>query len=144
MEPRSALAECDAAEDHYTLQTTSQNPHLAHLLLSAFYQVDQGYKWRVIGPEVGGRFGSKIYDYPEEIVCLWAAKMALVGVLQLCLAGSVRQHSLGYLLGSWHGHRGARIGRGRGWHVFGHVAGITWAPLAGWLCRLTLLGGETA
>ena len=73
MEPRSAVATYDAAEEHYTLYTTSQNPHVARLVLSAFYQVAPEHKLRVIAPDVGGGFGSKIYIYPEEIVCLWAS-----------------------------------------------------------------------
>jgi carbon-monoxide dehydrogenase large subunit len=73
MEPRSALAIFDGAEDHYTLYTTSQNPHVARLVLSAFYQVAPEHKLRVIAPDVGGGFGSKIYIYPEEITCLWAS-----------------------------------------------------------------------
>jgi len=73
MEPRSAVAQYSAAEDHYTLYTTSQNPHVARLVLSAFYQVAPEHKLRVIAPDVGGGFGSKIYIYPEEIVCLWAS-----------------------------------------------------------------------
>lgn len=73
MEPRSAIATYDEAEDHYTLYTTSQNPHVARLVLSAFYQVAPEHKLRVIAPDVGGGFGSKIYIYPEEIVCLWAS-----------------------------------------------------------------------
>lgn len=73
MEPRSAVATFNAAEDHYTLYTTSQNPHVARLVLSAFYQVAPEHKLRVVAPDVGGGFGSKIYIYPEEIVCLWAS-----------------------------------------------------------------------
>ena len=73
MEPRSAITKYDAAEDHYTLYTTSQNPHVARLVLSAFYQVAPEHKLRVIAPDVGGGFGSKIYIYPEEIACLWAS-----------------------------------------------------------------------
>jgi carbon-monoxide dehydrogenase large subunit len=73
MEPRSAVAIYDEAEDHYTLYTTSQNPHVARLVLSAFYQVAPEHKLRVIAPDVGGGFGSKIYIYPEEITCLWAS-----------------------------------------------------------------------
>jgi len=73
MEPRSALASYDSAEEHYTLWTTSQNPHVARLVLSAFYNVAPEHKLRVIAPDVGGGFGSKIYIYPEEIVCLWAS-----------------------------------------------------------------------
>jgi carbon-monoxide dehydrogenase large subunit len=73
MEPRAAVATYDEAEDHYTLYTTSQNPHVARLVLSAFYNVAPEHKLRVIAPDVGGGFGSKIYIYPEEIVCLWAS-----------------------------------------------------------------------
>lgn len=73
MEPRSAIAVFDQAEDHYTLYTTSQNPHLARLVLSAFYNVAPEHKLRVIAPDVGGGFGAKIYIYPEEITCLWAS-----------------------------------------------------------------------
>ncbi|RVT86806.1 xanthine dehydrogenase family protein molybdopterin-binding subunit [Rhodobacteraceae bacterium CCMM004] len=73
MEPRSAVAIFDTAEDHYTLYTTSQNPHLARLVLSAFYNVAPEHKLRVIAPDVGGGFGAKIYIYPEEITCLWAS-----------------------------------------------------------------------
>ncbi len=80
MEPRAALAIYDAAEEHHTLYTTSQNPHVARLVLSAFYQVAPEHKLRVIAPDVGGGFGSKIYIYPEEIVCLWASKRAGVPV----------------------------------------------------------------
>ena len=80
MEPRAALAEYDVAEDHFTLWTTSQNPHVARLVLSAFYQVAPEHKLRVIAPDVGGGFGSKIYIYPEELVCLWASKKTGVPV----------------------------------------------------------------
>ncbi len=73
MEPRAAIATYNDAEDHYTLHTTSQNPHLARLVLSAFYNVAPEHKLRVIAPDVGGGFGAKIYIYPEEIVCLWAS-----------------------------------------------------------------------
>jgi carbon-monoxide dehydrogenase large subunit len=73
MEPRSAVAKYDDAEEHYTLYTTSQNPHVARLVLSAFYQVAPENKLRVIAPDVGGGFGAKIYIYPEEITCLWAS-----------------------------------------------------------------------
>lgn len=73
MEPRSAIATYKPADDHYTLYTTSQNPHVARLVLSAFYQVAPEHKLRVVAPDVGGGFGSKIYIYPEEIVCLWAS-----------------------------------------------------------------------
>src|SRR6266849_1098667 len=74
MEPRAAIAEYNEAEEHFTLYTTSQNPHVARLVLSAFYNIAQEHKLRVIAPDVGGGFGSKIYIYPEEMVALWASK----------------------------------------------------------------------
>jgi carbon-monoxide dehydrogenase large subunit len=80
MEPRAALAHYDEAEEHYTLWTTSQNPHVARLVLSAFYNIAPEHKLRVIAPDVGGGFGSKIYIYPEEMVCLWASKKTGVPV----------------------------------------------------------------
>src|SRR5690606_37805678 len=47
MEPRAALGVYDMAEDHYTLRTTSQNPHVARLVISAFYNVAPENKLRV-------------------------------------------------------------------------------------------------
>ncbi len=80
MEPRAALGHYDKAEDHYTCWTTSQNPHVARVVMSAFYNVAPENKLRVIAPDVGGGFGSKIFIYPEEIVCLWASKKTGVPV----------------------------------------------------------------
>ncbi|WP_026619986.1 aerobic carbon-monoxide dehydrogenase large subunit [Ensifer sp. WSM1721] len=80
IEPRATLGIYDAGDDHYTCYTTSQNPHLARLVMSAFYNVAPENKLRVIAPDVGGGFGSKIYIYPEEIVCLWASKRTGVPV----------------------------------------------------------------
>ena len=80
MEPRAALGQYDEIDDHFTLYTTSQNPHVARLVMSAFYNVAPENKLRVIAPDVGGGFGSKIYIYPEEIVCLWASKRTGVPV----------------------------------------------------------------
>ena len=80
MEPRAALGVYDEAEDHYTCWTTSQNPHVARLVMSAFYNVAPENKLRVIAPDVGGGFGSKIFIYPEEVVCLWASRRTGVPV----------------------------------------------------------------
>lgn len=74
MEPRAAIAEYNDAEEHFTLYTTSQNPHVARLVLSAFYNIAAEHKLRVVAPDVGGGFGSKIFIYPEEMVALWASK----------------------------------------------------------------------
>jgi carbon-monoxide dehydrogenase large subunit len=74
MEPRAAIGLYDKAEDHYTLYTTSQNPHVARLVLSAFIGIAPENKLRVVAPDVGGGFGSKIFIYAEETVCVWASK----------------------------------------------------------------------
>ena len=74
MEPRSAVGEWDEGEDAFTLYTTSQNPHVARLVLSAFIGIAPENKLRVVAPDVGGGFGSKIFIYAEETLCVWAAK----------------------------------------------------------------------
>ena len=74
MEPRSALAEYDAGSDQLTLWNTSQNPHVARLVIAAFVGMAPEHKLRVIAPDVGGGFGSKIFIYPEEVVALWASR----------------------------------------------------------------------
>ena len=74
MEPRAALAEYDAGSDQLTLWNTSQNPHVARLVISAFVGMAPEHKLRVIAPDVGGGFGSKIFIYPEEVVALWASR----------------------------------------------------------------------
>jgi carbon-monoxide dehydrogenase large subunit len=74
MEPRAAIGEYDAGTDTLTLHTTSQNPHVARLIMSAFLGLAPEHKLRVIAPDVGGGFGSKIFVYAEETVCLWAAR----------------------------------------------------------------------
>ena len=73
MEPRAALGDFDASSGEYTLITTSQNPHVIRLLMGAFVLHIPEHKLRVIAPDVGGGFGSKIYHYAEEAVVTWAA-----------------------------------------------------------------------
>ena len=74
IEPRAAIGEYDEGTEGFTLHTTSQNPHVARLVLSAFIGIAPEHKLRVIAPDVGGGFGSKIFIYAEETVCVWAAK----------------------------------------------------------------------
>jgi carbon-monoxide dehydrogenase large subunit len=73
MEPRAALGEYNAANGEFTLTTTSQNPHVARLIYAAFIGIAPEHKIRVIAPDVGGGFGSKIYVYGEDTAVLWAA-----------------------------------------------------------------------
>jgi aerobic carbon-monoxide dehydrogenase large subunit len=74
IEPRAALAVYDRADDAYTLYVTSQNPHVERLLMTAFVLGLPEHKVRVIAPDVGGGFGSKIYLYPEETAMVFASK----------------------------------------------------------------------
>ena len=74
MEPRACVARYDAATDELTLWVTSQNPHVHRLLMAAFVLGIDEHKVRVIAPDVGGGFGSKIFLYNEETVCSWASR----------------------------------------------------------------------
>ena len=74
IEPRAAIGEYDMGQDQLTLYTTSQNPHVARLVLAAFIGIAPEHKLRVIAPDVGGGFGSKIFIYAEEVVCVWVSK----------------------------------------------------------------------
>ena len=74
IEPRASVAEYDETSDLTTLYTTSQNPHLIRLLLGAFVMGLAEHKLRVVAPDVGGGFGSKIFLYAEEVVVTWAAR----------------------------------------------------------------------
>lgn len=73
MEPRAAIGEYDPATDKFTLTTTSQNPHVIRLLMGAYVLNLPEHKLRVVAPDVGGGFGSKIYHYAEEAIVTWAA-----------------------------------------------------------------------
>ena len=75
MEPRAANAIYDPGTQEFTLYLSTQNPHGMRTLLSAVVGIAPENKLRVISPDVGGGFGSKAFNYAEEIVCLWAAKV---------------------------------------------------------------------
>ena len=74
IEPRASLATYNAQTDELTLYLTSQNPHVHRLLMAAFVLGIPEHRFRVIAPDVGGGFGSKIFIYPEECAVAWAAK----------------------------------------------------------------------
>jgi len=74
MEPRSVIGIYDSAYDKHTLYTSTQNPHLIRLLLCAFVLGIPEHKVRVVGPDVGGGFGSKIFHYAEEALVVWASQ----------------------------------------------------------------------
>jgi len=74
MEPRASIGNYNPSSEDLTLYTTNQNPHLTRLVLSAFCAIQPEHKFRVVAPDVGGGFGSKIYPYAEDAVIAWAAK----------------------------------------------------------------------
>jgi carbon-monoxide dehydrogenase large subunit len=74
MEPRVAVGEYNRADDFHTLHTTSQNPHVIRLLMGAFVLGIPEHKLRVVAPDVGGGFGTKIFHYQEEAFVTFAAK----------------------------------------------------------------------
>jgi carbon-monoxide dehydrogenase large subunit len=74
IEPRAAVASYSRADDSYTLHVANQNPHVERLLMTAFVLGLPEHRVRVIAPDVGGGFGSKIYLYPEETAMVWASK----------------------------------------------------------------------
>ena len=74
MEPRAAVGDFNPSTEEITLYTANQNPHLTRLVISAFNAVAPEHKFRVVAPDVGGGFGSKIYPYSEDVVISWASK----------------------------------------------------------------------
>ena len=74
MEPRATVCEYEPSDGSFTIHTTSQNPHFSRLVFAAFLGLAPEHKIRVIAPDVGGGFGSKIFVYSEETVCAWACR----------------------------------------------------------------------
>ena len=74
IEPRAANAAYSRGDDSYTLYVSNQNPHVERLLMTAFVLGLPEHKVRVVSPDVGGGFGSKIYLYAEETALVWASK----------------------------------------------------------------------
>jgi carbon-monoxide dehydrogenase large subunit len=72
MEPRAALAQWSGASGELTVWNTTQNPHILRFLSSVVTGVPED-KLRVIAPEVGGGFGSKIAAYPADFVTMFCA-----------------------------------------------------------------------
>ena len=67
MEPRGCVASWHPGEETLTLWTSTQIPHLLRTLLPGLIHVPEN-KLRIVAPEVGGGFGSKLNLYAEEIV----------------------------------------------------------------------------
>ena len=73
IEPRGMVAQYTPGSGDLILWTATQIPHLVRLLLSMVIGIPE-HKVRVIAPEVGGGFGSKLYLYPEEVIVATLAK----------------------------------------------------------------------
>jgi carbon-monoxide dehydrogenase large subunit len=74
MEPRGSIGEYDGKSGRITLRTSCQNPAgLQGTLADAVLKVPKE-KVRVLVGDVGGGFGMKTQLYPEDIVCVWAAR----------------------------------------------------------------------
>jgi len=71
MEPRSVVAKIDGNE--LTLWSTTQIPHFVQLFVAINLGIPQNHV-RVIAPEVGGGFGSKLNVYAEELVVPFLAR----------------------------------------------------------------------
>jgi aerobic carbon-monoxide dehydrogenase large subunit len=72
MECRAAVASYNKGSGQLTLWATSQNPHIHRFLCSVMLKLPE-HRIRVIAPEVGGGFGSKIPAYPDEALVSFAA-----------------------------------------------------------------------
>ena len=73
MEPRAAVAQYTKATGELTLWNTTQNPHILRFLCSGVTGIPED-RLRVIAPEVGGGFGSKIAAYPGDFVTVFCSK----------------------------------------------------------------------
>ena len=72
MECRAAVASYNRGSGQLTLWATSQNPHIHRFLCSVMLKLPE-HRIRVIAPEVGGGFGSKIPAYADEALVAFAA-----------------------------------------------------------------------
>ena len=87
MEPRAAIGSYSRANDDYTLYVSNQNPQVERLLMTAFVMGLPEHKVRVIAPDVGGGFGSKIYLYAEDVCLTWASKKLNRNIKWVCERG---------------------------------------------------------
>lgn len=74
MEVRGDIGWYNPGTDEYTVWMSSQTPHIQRLLLTAFVTGIPEHKVRVIAPDVGGAFGSKIFCYADMALVMFASK----------------------------------------------------------------------
>ena len=73
LEPRAVLAEYDPGTEHLTVHTSTQGPHNIKRLIAEVLRFPE-HRVRVVAPDVGGGFGSKLHLYPEEVLCAFLAR----------------------------------------------------------------------
>jgi len=73
MEPRTAIGDYNAADEAYTLYTSSQNPHGVRMEIAHIFHVNEN-QVRVVAPDVGGGFGLKGGAFPDDALVMWASK----------------------------------------------------------------------
>lgn len=71
MEPRAVL--CVPEGDEFTLYSATQIPHILRLMLATVTGIPE-HRIRVVAPDVGGGFGSKLQVYGEEVLALLLAR----------------------------------------------------------------------
>src|SRR5262245_31447542 len=73
MEPRTSLGDYNAADDHFPLYTSAQNPHGVREEMAGLLRVNEN-QLRVVAPDVGGGFGLKGGGFPDDVLVLWSSK----------------------------------------------------------------------
>ncbi len=73
MEPRGVVVDLTASMGEYTVYSSTQIPHILRTTLTITCGIPEA-KLRVVAPDVGGGFGSKLEAYPEDAICLAIAK----------------------------------------------------------------------
>ena len=72
MEPRAILAIPEPSTGHLTVWLSCQGPHTLRTWLAHIFEFDES-KLRIVAPDVGGGFGSKLNLYSDELAVIWAA-----------------------------------------------------------------------
>jgi len=75
MEVRGDIGWYNPGTEEYTVWMSSQTPHIQRLLLTAFVTGIPEHKVRVIAPDVGGAFGTKIFCYADMALVMFASKL---------------------------------------------------------------------
>ncbi|QBI21778.1 xanthine dehydrogenase family protein molybdopterin-binding subunit [Egibacter rhizosphaerae] len=73
IEPRAVVCAPISAAGEYTLYSATQIPHILRVMMAVVTGVPE-HKLRVVAPDVGGGFGSKLNVYPEEPLALAVAQ----------------------------------------------------------------------